>query len=121
MVHGAARAKQLTTCLGSPGFVVKTSEGNVEEPRSPATNNASAPGNKVTGAFDWRLVANPFCQGGHTVYCTVSRAQCASLLCTYLQKTVCKLLTGDARPRFFESHYALLEQVRRARSDDGRL
>ena len=31
-------------------------------------------------------------------------------------------LTGDARPRFFESHYALLEeQVRRARSDDGRL
>ena len=33
-------------------------------------------------------------------------------------------LTGDARPRFFESsnNYALLEeQVRRARSDDGRL
>ena len=38
-----------------------------------------------------------------------------------------EILTGDARPRFFESydslnHYALLEeQVRRARSDDGRL
>ena len=31
------------------------------------------------------------------------------------------LLTGDARPRFFESYALLEEQVRRARSDDGRL
>ena len=30
-------------------------------------------------------------------------------------------LTGDARPRFFESYALLEEQVRRARSDDGRL
>ena len=31
-------------------------------------------------------------------------------------------LTGDARPLFFTRHYALLEeQVRRVRSDDGRL
>ena len=35
-------------------------------------------------------------------------------------KVECRL-TGDARPRFL-NHYALLEeQVRRARSDDGRL
>ena len=31
------------------------------------------------------------------------------------------ILTGDARPRFFESYALLEEQVRRARSDDGRL
>ena len=30
-------------------------------------------------------------------------------------------LTGDARPRFFESYALLEEQVRRAQSDDGRL
>ena len=30
-------------------------------------------------------------------------------------------LTGDARPRFFESYALLEEQVRRARSYDGRL
>ena len=32
-----------------------------------------------------------------------------------------RALTGDARPRFFESYALLEEQVRRARSDDGRL
>ena len=43
------------------------------------------------------------------------------------RRSVCRhLLTGDARPRFFESNtfcsYALFEeQVRRARSDDGLL
>ena len=37
------------------------------------------------------------------------------------QSKIVIVLTGDARPRFFESYALLEEQVRRARSDDGRL
>ena len=52
--------------------------------------------------------------GGSPRYRTVS-------LFPFLRTCIAAGLTGDARPRFFESYALLEEQVRRARSDDGRL
>ena len=59
------------------------------------------------------------CKIGRNVSCQAQAIKTA--FCSLYARPSASCLTGDARPRFFESYALLEEQVRRARSDDGRL